>query len=55
VAFSPNASNPAKDTLATFTQSGDYTFMAVIYDAQGLAATNGQVELPVPQRQSVAG
>ena len=40
VGFSLNSSNEAKNTVATFAQAGNYTFLATIADADGLTATS---------------
>jgi hypothetical protein len=38
--FSPNGTNAAKNTTATFTQAGNYTLRATMQDAQGLITTS---------------
>jgi len=38
--FSPNATNAAKSTTATFFQAGNYTFLATITDGGGLSTTS---------------
>jgi hypothetical protein len=40
VAFSPNGSNAAKSTVATFGKAGAYSLQATISDAQGLSITS---------------
>ncbi|MEO0054424.1 MAG: hypothetical protein RLZZ50_371, partial [Verrucomicrobiota bacterium] len=40
VAFSPNASNAAKSTVATFEATGDYVIVAQARDAAGLAVSS---------------
>ncbi|MCC7000691.1 MAG: PKD domain-containing protein [Gemmatimonadaceae bacterium] len=40
VGFTPNGSNAASATTATFTASGSYTLQVAITDAQGLSATS---------------
>ena len=40
VAFSLNGSNAAKNTTATFSKAGDYSFQVTITDAGGLTATS---------------
>jgi parallel beta-helix repeat protein len=40
VAFSANGTNAAKNTTATFTQAGSYSFTVTIKDAGGLTATS---------------
>jgi hypothetical protein len=39
VSFSPNSTNAAKTSLATFTKAGAYVLQALITDAQGLTTT----------------
>ena len=38
--FAANGSNAAKNTIVTFTQAGDYTFLATITDKGGLSTTS---------------
>jgi hypothetical protein len=40
VVFSVNGTNAAKNTTATFTQAGVYSFLATLIDAQGLSVTS---------------
>jgi hypothetical protein len=40
VLYSPNGNNSAKNTTATFSKSGDYTFTVTIIDAGGLSVTS---------------
>ncbi len=40
VSFSPNATNAAKNSLATFAKAGNYVLQAVIADPQGQTATS---------------
>jgi hypothetical protein len=40
VAFSANGSNAAKNTTATFTKAGSYTFQVTVRDQPGLTATS---------------
>lgn len=40
VSFSPNGSNAAKSTTATFTKAGAYTLTATLSDAEGLVVTS---------------
>ena len=40
VTFSTNAGNAARNTIAHFTQAGDYQFQVTITDAQGLLVTS---------------
>jgi len=40
VSFSTNSSNAAKNTTATFTQAGNYSFLVTIADAGGLTTTS---------------
>jgi Pectate lyase superfamily protein len=40
VAFSSNSTNAAKNTIATFSAAGTYTFQATIMDAQGLTSVS---------------
>lgn len=40
VSFSVNGTNAAKNTVATFTRAGSYSFQVTIRDAQGLTATS---------------
>ena len=40
VSLSLNGSNAAKNTRATFTAAGTYSFTVTVTDAQGLTATN---------------
>jgi hypothetical protein len=40
VAFSANGTNAAKNTVATFTKAGTYTFLVTIQDATGLTTTS---------------
>ena len=40
VSFSANGSNAAKNTTATFSKAGSYTFQVTITDAGGLTATS---------------
>lgn len=46
VSFSANSTNAAKNTTATFSQSGSYTLQVTIRDAAGLTVTSS-VEVPV--------
>ncbi len=48
VAFSPNGSNAAKNTTATFTKAGSYTFQVTVRDQPGLTTT-GTVTVTVNQ------
>ena len=41
MSFSANGSNAAKNTTATFTQAGSYSFLVTITDAGGLWTTSG--------------
>src|SRR5204863_7795348 len=40
VVFSTNATNAAKNTIATFTKAGSYSFQVTIKDAGGLTVTS---------------
>lgn len=40
VSFSDNASNSAKDTVASFIKAGDYEFLVTVTDAGGLSVTS---------------
>jgi hypothetical protein len=40
VTFSANGTNAAKNTVATFSKAGSYSFQVIIRDAGGLTATN---------------
>ncbi|MBN2575862.1 MAG: hypothetical protein JXP73_14945, partial [Deltaproteobacteria bacterium] len=40
VTFSPNGSNAAKNTTATFTEAGSYGFLVTVRDQAGLTATS---------------
>ncbi|MCY2927845.1 MAG: Ig-like domain-containing protein, partial [Planctomycetota bacterium] len=40
VTFSPNSTNDAKTTVATFTKAGSYSFLVTITDAIGLSVTS---------------
>jgi uncharacterized repeat protein (TIGR01451 family) len=40
VSFSPNGTNAAQSSVATFTQAGDYTFRVTVTDEDGLTATD---------------
>lgn len=51
VGFSPNGSNTAKNTTASFMTSGDYRIAVSVEDAQGLTATR-EVNLRVVQTAS---
>jgi hypothetical protein len=42
VSFSPNTSNAAKNTTATFTKSGTYNFQVTIKDVGGLTVTSSK-------------
>jgi hypothetical protein len=48
VTFSANASNTAKNTTATFTKAGSYTFQVTVADQPGLSTTS-QVTVTVNQ------
>jgi hypothetical protein len=47
VTFSPNGSNAAQNSTATFTQAGSYTFTAKITDQGGLSVTSTTATLTV--------
>jgi hypothetical protein len=52
VAFSANGTNAAKNSTATFTQSGTYTFVVTITDTGGLSVTSSvTVTVTVPANQ----
>src|SRR5262249_49490180 len=40
IAFSTNGTNAARNTSATFTQAGNYTFRVTVTDAGGLSTTS---------------
>jgi len=49
VTFSANGNNATRNTTATFTQSGTYSFAVTIRDAQGLTATSSiNVSVTIP-------
>jgi hypothetical protein len=52
VSFSPNATNAAKNSLATFTKAGAYVLQAAIADTQGQTATSS---VNVTVNQTLAG
>jgi hypothetical protein len=49
VTFSPNSSNAAQNSTATFTQAGSYTFTATITDQRGLSVTSTTATVMVEQ------
>src|SRR5205085_1575318 len=51
VSFSANGTNAAKNSTATFSQAGSYTFTATITDAGGLSTTSS-VSVTVNQTQT---
>lgn len=54
VAFSANGTNAAKNTTATFSAAGVYTFTATITDAQGATATSSVNVTVVATAKSIA-
>lgn len=54
VTLSRNANNAAKETVATFTRPGTYTFTATITDAGGLKATSSVVVNVAQRLTSIA-
>jgi hypothetical protein len=48
VTFGANASNAAKNTIATFTKAGSYTFVVTVADQPGLSTTS-QITVTVSQ------
>ena len=44
VSFSPNGTNAAKSSVATFTQAGAYVLQAAIGDEQGETVTKGTMQ-----------
>ncbi|HEX3776573.1 MAG TPA: malectin domain-containing carbohydrate-binding protein [Polyangiaceae bacterium] len=53
VSFSANGTNAAKNTTATFSQPGNYSFVVTIQDAQG-ASTTSSVAVSVTQSASTS-
>src|SRR6185436_1058693 len=53
VGFSPNGTNPAKSSVATFTAAGSYTFRVTVEDAEGLTVTD-DVAVAVVQTATTA-
>ncbi|HET6451999.1 MAG TPA: hypothetical protein VFI08_11845, partial [Spirochaetia bacterium] len=54
VSFSPNASNAAKTSVATFTASGNYVLQATITDPQGLTVASTVAVTVNPVRSSIS-
>ena len=54
VSFSVNGANAAKNTRATFTGAGAYSFTVTVTDAQGLTATNNVDVTVDPMATSIA-
>ncbi len=54
VAFSANGTNAAKNTIATFTQPGSYTFQVTATDASGQSATSSVNVSVVPTLTTIA-
>jgi hypothetical protein len=55
VTFSANASNTAKNSTATFSQAGSYTFTATITDQGGLSVTSTTAAVTVEQTPTALG
>jgi hypothetical protein len=53
VEYSSNGTNDAKNTVATFSAAGDYSFLVTITDAYGATATSSVNVLVVPTAASV--
>lgn len=53
VTFSANGTNAAKNTTATFSKAGNYTFVATITDAAGLSVTNTTQVTVTPASTSI--
>jgi hypothetical protein len=53
VTFSANGTNAAKNTVATFTKAGDYSFQVVIKDAGNLTVTSSVSVTVVPTLTSI--
>jgi hypothetical protein len=55
VTFSTNGSNAAKNSTATFSQAGSYTFTATITDQGGLSVTSTTATVTVEQTPTTLG